>query len=318
MNHCRKAVLVTLVGLFLCLVASSLVAEAPSRGQFTRGERLHQLYKRFLSQLRTLEEKYPRDHPAFCKMRQTVSDLYHEAERQGVGDAVSNPARADTPADRRGRSMRRGDDPSAGVDIYDACRGLRGGALREQLHGLIANQYPVGYQQAQHLIFSLLHNENGEVECVYTGRRIRTQGEPSANDMNIEHTWPQSQGATGDAKCDLHHLFPTDAKANNLRGSYPFGDVTHPIWEEGGSKFDGDTFEVRPQHRGNCARAKFYFAVRYGKSIPDHEEAALRRWHKEDPVDDAERARNDRIENLQHNRNPFIDHPEFVDQINDF
>ncbi|MFZ5949748.1 MAG: endonuclease, partial [Candidatus Rifleibacteriota bacterium] len=40
--------------------------------------------------------------------------------------------------------------------------------------------------------------------------------------------------------------------------------------------------------------------------------------HREDPVDEEEKARNDRIENIQHNRNPFVDRPDFVDQISDF
>jgi endonuclease I len=34
-----------------------------------------------------------------------------------------------------------------------------------------------------------------------------------------------------------------------------------------------------------------------------------------DPVDDYERRRNSVIFGFQHNRNPFIDHPEFVSKI---
>ena len=45
----------------------------------------------------------------------------------------------------------------------------------------------------------------------------------------------------------------------------------------------------------------------------------IRAWHAGDPVDDLEKQRNDEIyNNWQHNRNPFIDHPEWVDQISDF
>ena len=47
-------------------------------------------------------------------------------------------------------------------------------------------------------------------------------------------------------------------------------------------------------------------------------EATLRRWNKLDPVDQAELERNDAIEKIQGNRNPFIDHPEYVDQISNF
>lgn len=39
----------------------------------------------------------------------------------------------------------------------------------------------------------------------------------------------------------------------------------------------------------------------------------LLQWNTDDPVDDKERARNDAVYVVQGNRNPFIDHPEWVD-----
>ena len=56
-----------------------------------------------------------------------------------------------------------------------------------------------------------------------------------------------------------------------------------------------------------------------GAAINSWEEKILRGWHKDDPVDSMEVKRNEIIfEQFQHNRNPFIDHPEWVDQISDF
>lgn len=206
-----------------------------------------------------------------------------------------------------------------GDGFYSACETLSDEQLISELNEITGRQQTsVGYQGAQTVIFSKLDNENGEVECVYTGKRIKTEGEPSAAIMNVEHTWPQSQGAVGIAKADLHHLFPADSRANGIRGNLPFGIVDNSEWEEGGSKCNGSVFEVRSQHRGNVARAKFYFAVRYSKKIAPEEEKVLRGWNAQDPVDDNERKRNDSIENLQHNRNPFIDKPEFVERIADF
>ena len=62
----------------------------------------------------------------------------------------------------------------------------------------------------------------------------------------------------------------------------------------------------------------FYFATVYNQKIDDEQEKVLRQWHKEDPVDANEMARNDKVEALQNNRNPYIDHPEYVDMIDDF
>ena len=136
--------------------------------------------------------------------------------------------------------------------------------------------------------------------------------------MNIEHTWPQSKGAVSWAKVDLHHLFPSDSKANGVRSNLPFGNVEHSTWAKGGSSCDGDHFQVREKHRGDVARAKFYFAVMYDKKIPSSEERVLREWHQSDPPSEYEKKRNDYIYKLQHNRNPFIDKPEFVGKIKDF
>jgi endonuclease I len=146
--------------------------------------------------------------------------------------------------------------------------------------------------------------------------------------INIEHTWPQSRfgggGSKSIKKSDLHHLFPTDSQMNNSRGNFKFGDVDGPTKElkcsesrmSDGPK--GPRFEPPAVHKGNVARALFYFSVRYDMTIDADEEKTIRRWHELDPVDDAERARNEAIEARQGNRNPFIDHPEFAEQISNF
>lgn len=205
--------------------------------------------------------------------------------------------------------------------FYRSCRGKEGGSLRGMLQSQVSKMKGVDYGKARELIMLKIDNHGGNVECVYTGKVTKVKDKmPSSNSLNIEHTWPQSMGAVGPAKSDLHHLFPTDSKANSYRSSLPFGvcDDKYIKFDVGGSRCDGSVFEVRKQHRGNVARAMFYFAVRYNKSIDAKEEAVLRQWHKDDPVDPCERARNDAIEAIQKNRNPFIDHPEYVDQITNF
>ena len=208
------------------------------------------------------------------------------------------------------------------VAFYNSCRNLKGDNLKQKLHDEVAKHKVYDYKEARRLMYSQIDNRNGTLECVYTGKVVSVPAGkmPSGNVINCEHTWPQSKGAVGDAKSDIHHLFPADPDANSKRGSFPFGYVkgNDLKFNEGGSKFDGDVFEVRRQHRGNVARAMFYFSTVYEMPIDAEQEATLRKWHKEDPVDANEMARNDAIEALQQNRNPYIDHPEYVEKIADF
>ncbi|WP_413580888.1 endonuclease I family protein [Bdellovibrio sp. HCB288] len=153
---------------------------------------------------------------------------------------------------------------------------------------------------------------------------------PDGNILNTEHTWPQSrfsgQFNTGMQKSDLHHLYPTDNELNSIRGNYEFGEVARdakklkcPVSRFGKPAVGGnDVFEPPQAHKGNVARALFYFSVHYSLPISPRQEAFLRKWDKEDPVDDEEMARNNAIHMVQGNRNPFIDYPELTDKINKF
>lgn len=149
----------------------------------------------------------------------------------------------------------------------------------------------------------------------------------SGNIINTEHTWPQSR-FTGRfnkemQKSDLHHLYPTDSQMNSYRSSLRFGEVDKdlenlkcPQNRLGHSTLDGSTvFQPPAQHRGNVARAIFYFAMRYKMKVSPAEVTVLQKWNKEDPVDAKEVQRNNMIEDVQGNRNPFVDYPEWIDLI---
>lgn len=199
---------------------------------------------------------------------------------------------------------------------------------------------PLGYKSARRVLFGELHLEKDSegyfVRDVYCEkkitRRVADVGPgviPNHNVINCEHTWPKSRfsGAFDKSiqKSDLHHLFPTDSKTNNERGSDEFGEVNgYPIDNCSASRngaeklITGRYFEPPEAHRGNVARALFYFAVRYKLKIRETEESFLRKWHEDDPVDEEEMDRNDSIHEIQGNRNPFIDYPELVDQISNF
>lgn len=153
---------------------------------------------------------------------------------------------------------------------------------------------------------------------------------PDGNIVNTEHTWPQSKFSgrfdKGMQKSDLHHLFPTDNEMNGVRGNIEFGEVAKdkkklkcPVARYGapvGS--NSEVFEPPQEHKGNVARALFYFSVHYGMPITPRQEAFLRKWNQEDPVDEEEMKRNNEIFKAQGNRNPFVDYPELADRISDF
>lgn len=228
-----------------------------------------------------------------------------------------------------------------GGDLYDGLEGLRDGALKRALYDRVKGHRALGYDRARtFLIKTAVLSPNSLLECVYTGRTTRPDGTFTPGDFNTEHSWPQSMGADSEpAKSDLHHLFPVDGRTNSARSNYPYGDVTcieHDAgapsdtdappacsFQQGGSALGRTTdgaiaFEVRPQKRGDIARAQFYFAIRYQKAILPRVEPTLKQWHREDPVDDAERFKNEGVAREQRNRNPFVDHPEYVDAIADF
>lgn len=209
---------------------------------------------------------------------------------------------------------------------FSSCNGLTNTSLRTCLHNLIDGHTSLGYDNAREVMYDELDNQNGEVCCVYTGICVDMK-----YSINAEHTWPQSYGAdSGSAKSDLHHLFPTESTANSIRGNYRFGNVVGtPDWQQGGSKKGDDengstVFEVRDDHKGDTARAVFYMAVRYNGIndegfLTETQEAVLRQWHWEDPPDEYEVERNNNINKYyQHNRNPFIDRPDFVDAMENF
>jgi hypothetical protein len=186
----------------------------------------------------------------------------------------------------------------------------------------------LGYDVARDKMFETVDDYGGDtIECVYIGRKIYAPTRTIAQNLgfNTEHTWPQSFFNENEPmKSDLHHLFPTDALPNNYRANYPFGFVVSGItYQNGGSKLGRDAsnnivFEPRDIHKGNVARALFYFVLRHnnqGSFLALPQETALRQFHLMDTVDARERLRNDRVNQFQHNRNPFCDHPELVERI---
>jgi hypothetical protein len=206
-----------------------------------------------------------------------------------------------------------------------------------------SRQTTLGYAGARRIMFGQLYLKNDGngyyIEDVYCQKKFGSKAGvgpgaiPKADQINCEHTWPQSKFtgtfATETQKSDLHHLYPSDSRANSIRGNMNFTDVSRDTGDlsndncnvsKFGSSVAGhsDGFEPPLTHRGNVARSIFYFAVRYKMKIPQNEEETLRRWNDLDPVDQNEINRNDAIEKVQGNRNPFIDFPTLANDISRF
>lgn len=160
---------------------------------------------------------------------------------------------------------------------------------------------------------------------------------------NREHVWPKSHGfpkESDTAYTDLHHLRPADRSVNSARNTRSFCSCPDIYFDNGGTVETGchtsrDQWSWEPpdEVKGDIARMLFYMAVRYegpdydleivdsiipsGNKLPIIGKlSTLLEWHKNDPVDNWERRRNHVIyHNYQGNRNPFIDHPEWVELV---
>ena len=234
------------------------------------------------------------------------------------------------------------DTPPTSVDAYYApAQGKEGVALLTTLGDISAKYHvPHSYTEARDAMFAKIEDLDGDnvITDLYSGREVSgVAGLASATKQGLttEHVWPQSEGATEVAKSDLHHLRPADGSLNTHRSNLPYGEVVKAEWAsppvEGvdeislvGTDKDGTkVFSPRASMRGDLARDQFYFYTRYRRDQPDDYSLGnfrvslptLLKWNKDDPVDDAERARNEAIFRLQGNRNPYVDHPGYVDKV---
>jgi endonuclease I/V8-like Glu-specific endopeptidase len=141
---------------------------------------------------------------------------------------------------------------------------------------------------------------------------------------NCEHVVPQSWfGKHEPMRGDLHHLFTCESGCNSFRGNFPyidFPDADEALREACGHR-EANGFEPAAG-KGPVARATLYFLLCYPRLVGDTAQELraerlemLLTWHRSDAVNDYERHRNFAIAELQGNRNPLIDHPEWADSI---
>ncbi|MFZ1947052.1 MAG: endonuclease [bacterium] len=261
----------------------------------------------------------------------------------GVADLYGNVAAADT----FDFASVENDVPTG---YYGPAEGLWGESLRAALHDIIKNHTAWGYDYAWTAYRTTDVKPDGKVWDVYSdvpggpqfyqydfGADEGGVGGQEGEGYTREHSWPKSWfgGEVSPMYSDLFALYPTDAHVNGNRGNYPYGEVTSPEWTSlnGGERgpcswpgYTGTVFEPIDEYKGDLARTYFYMSARYytedagwpGSPMTDGADLVpwaaemLLDWHEADPVSAKEIERNGAIFDLQHNRNPFIDRPEFA------
>ncbi|WP_233992726.1 endonuclease [Salinibacter altiplanensis] len=233
-------------------------------------------------------------------------------------------------------------------------KGETGNSLIDQLQQTYGDPSTLGYDVARDTMFAVVYGaQDDSLRSVYTGfaKYIPADADPTAaacndkpgsctdpNDINTEHTWPQSLGAREEpARSNMHILFPARADVNTARSNNPYGEISdsetdewfvqdqsrtdpppeadRPRWSETIST----QFEPRHHVKGDVARAMFYFRTIYpnraSDSFYDPQRETLLDWHQADPVDAAEMRRNIRQASYQDNKlNPFVVDPSLVDR----
>ncbi|MBQ4889799.1 endonuclease [Shewanella sp. MMG014] len=189
-------------------------------------------------------------------------------------------------------------------------------------------------------------NSSNVIE-LYTGLSVSKQNNGgNTSDWNREHVWAKSHGFPSESQLgytDAHHLRPTNVKVNSTRSNYDFNecsDTGTEVADAPGNYLDtaARCFEPRDQVKGDVARMILYMDTRYqgnDSNMPDlvavdrittadevsnndplHGKlCTLYAWHQQDPVDAADTQRNDAVYKYQGNRNPYIDYPEWVQQV---
>ncbi|MFF3060522.1 endonuclease I family protein [Streptomyces sp. NPDC057909] len=253
-----------------------------------------------------------------------------------AGTAAAAPAAPVAP-----RTTPEAATPLATLDdtYYQDALGKTGTQLKSALHSIISVQTKISYSQ----VWDALKNtdqdpaNSSNVILLYTGRsEPKSDNGGAVGQWNREHVWAKSHGDFGTSTgpgTDIHHLRPEDVTVNSIRGNKDFDNGGTAVSGAAGNYTDSDSFEPRDAVKGDVARMILYMAVRYegDDAFADLEPndqvdngsapnigrlSVLKQWSQEDPPDSFEERRNDVIfDQYQHNRNPFIDHPEWVEAI---
>ena len=221
----------------------------------------------------------------------------------------------------------------SGSYSYDSLSNLSASTLKSSLTTLMksTHKYTSSYDDCRDMAVNTdCENENGKSNKLLLIYTSYTATRSQYNGWNREHVWPKSLGGnnTSGGGADLHHIRPSDAGVNSSRGNKKYGEAgagatakygSNPATGYLGGTYNSTYFEPNDNVKGDVARICLYVLVRWGSawgadSITEVFQSVdvLLEWCEMDPVDTWEMGRNEVVQEIQGNRNVFIDYPEYA------
>ncbi len=233
---------------------------------------------------------------------------------------------------------------------YANAKGTKG-ELKQSLHDIISVRKVTSYGDLWNTYKKVDLRPDGKIKDIYSNITNFRPGADQAGNYsaegdkyNREHTIPKSWwgGSTSNQGADPFIVLPSDGFVNGMRSSYSFGEVKSVSKQSkngysklGSSLYGGPStvFEPADEWKGDMARIYFYattcyftdnwrrgdghyiFTANGNFGLTEYAYKLFLKWHFQDPVSDWEIQRNNGIYQINGNRNPYIDHPEFVEQI---
>jgi endonuclease I len=231
------------------------------------------------------------------------------------------------------------------LSYYTSLKGLKKAELKTAVHNLIMKATVLNYGSGSGATWSGFYTtdrlENNSVVDRYSNDiRYFSSAGSAISGMNIEHSFPKSWwgGTTTQAYKDLYNLMPCESSINSSKSNYPMGLVTNATVDNGCTKVGTGTngymlWEPADKWKGDFARGYMYMATTYQDytwsgtqaleiltqgDYPTLQEWAYKlyiQWAKADKADATEIARNEAVNAIQGNRNPFIDFPNLMEYI---
>lgn len=242
--------------------------------------------------------------------------------------------------------------PNGSGEYYKAADGKCGAELKTALFNIIKNPSVTSYKGLYSAYVKTDTRADGFVRDWYSNatnyrHNVDNAGNYSKEgDMyNREHSIPQSWFSEASPMVsDVVHVLPTDGYVNNRRSSYLLAEVSSVTYSSknnysklGSCKttgYSGTVFEPNDEIKGDMARIYFYMATCYqdkctnwtkgeatkvfstqNKGLTNWVVDMFMDWSKRDLIDDVETARNNAVQEVQGNRNPFVDYPGLEDYI---